>query len=88
MHLCIFYVYNACFFFVTIQAMVDTGERIAEVHCLAPTFTVSWHPNKYLLAFACDDKVIIFIIFFISLFVCISPKKFASPYTVHVYIFD
>ena len=23
----------------------------------APTFTVAWHPKKYLLAYACDDKV-------------------------------
>lgn len=37
-------------------AMVETGERICEVNCVAPTFTVAWHPNKYLLAFACDDK--------------------------------
>eukprot|EP00794_Sanderia_malayensis_P015920 gene15920-17521_t len=37
-------------------AMVETGERICEVNCIAPTFTVAWHPNKYLLAFACDDK--------------------------------
>ena len=37
--------------------MVETGERICEVQCNAPTFTVSWHPQKPLLAFACDDKV-------------------------------
>ena len=38
-------------------AMVETGERVCEVNCISPTFTVAWHPNRYLLAFACDDKV-------------------------------
>uniref|UniRef100_F6U8Y9 THO complex subunit 3 n=1 Tax=Xenopus tropicalis TaxID=8364 RepID=F6U8Y9_XENTR len=37
-------------------AHVETGERICEVQCESPTFTVAWHPKKYLLAFACDDK--------------------------------
>jgi len=37
-------------------AMVETGEKICEVQCNAPTFTVAWHPQKPLLAFACDDK--------------------------------
>lgn len=41
--------------FIDISA-VETGERIAEVACTAPTFTVAWHPSEYLLAFACDDK--------------------------------
>lgn len=27
------------------------------MQCNAPTFTVAWHPQKPLLAFACDDKV-------------------------------
>lgn len=40
-----------------LQAMVETGERICEVQCNSPTFTVAWHPSKPLLAFACDDKV-------------------------------
>lgn len=35
---------------------VETGEKIAEVPCESPTFTVSWNPKKPLLAFACDDK--------------------------------
>ncbi|KAJ8026055.1 THO complex subunit 3 [Holothuria leucospilota] len=35
---------------------VETGEKVAEVKCETPTFTVAWHPKKYLLAFACDDK--------------------------------
>ncbi|XP_035207449.1 THO complex subunit 3-like [Stegodyphus dumicola] len=37
-------------------ADVNTGEKIAEVPCESPTFTVAWHPKRYLLAFACDDK--------------------------------
>jgi len=37
-------------------AMVETGEKVCEVQCSTPTFTVAWHPSEYLLAFACDDK--------------------------------
>jgi THO complex subunit 3 len=37
-------------------ASVDTGEKISEVPVEFPTFTVAWHPKRYLLAFACDDK--------------------------------
>ena len=37
-------------------AEVETGEKVAEIGCESPTFTVSWHPKKPLLAFACDDK--------------------------------
>ncbi|XP_065890171.1 THO complex subunit 3-like [Dysidea avara] len=37
-------------------AHVETGEKIAEVPCQAPTFTVAWHPTKNLLAFAGEDK--------------------------------
>ncbi|XP_070539873.1 THO complex subunit 3-like [Ptychodera flava] len=37
-------------------ADVATGEKITEVQCESPTFTVAWHPKKNLLAFACDDK--------------------------------
>ncbi|XP_064602865.1 THO complex subunit 3-like [Liolophura sinensis] len=37
-------------------AEVETGEKIAEVPCESPTFTVAWHPKQHLLAFACDDK--------------------------------
>ena len=22
----------------------------------SPTFTIAWHPSRYLLAYACDDK--------------------------------
>ncbi|KAL3865004.1 hypothetical protein ACJMK2_006640 [Sinanodonta woodiana] len=37
-------------------ANVETGEKIIEVPCEAPTFTVAWHPKRHLLAYACDDK--------------------------------
>ena len=37
--------------------MVETGEKICDVTCNAPTFTLAWHPKKHILAFACDDKV-------------------------------
>lgn len=46
------------FVWIIFEAMVETGERICEVQCNAPTFTVAWHPQKPLLAFACDDKVL------------------------------
>lgn len=32
------------------------GEKLWEVQCESPTFTVAWHPKRPLLAFACDDK--------------------------------
>lgn len=32
------------------------GEKVTEVTCETPTFTVAWHPKRYLLAYACDDK--------------------------------
>jgi len=35
---------------------VDTGTKICEVPGDSPTYTVAWHPSKYLLAFACEDK--------------------------------
>lgn len=34
----------------------ETGQRIAEIQTDSPTFTVAFHPRKYLLAYACDDK--------------------------------
>ncbi|XP_060066652.1 THO complex subunit 3-like [Ylistrum balloti] len=37
-------------------AEVESGEKITEIACESPTFTVAWHPKRYLLAFACDDK--------------------------------
>lgn len=33
-----------------------SGEKLWEVQCDSPTFTVAWHPKRPLLAFACDDK--------------------------------
>lgn len=35
---------------------VETGEKVAEITTEAPTFTVSFHPKRPLLAYACDDK--------------------------------
>ena len=35
---------------------VDSTEKVAEISVDSPTFTISWHPNRYLLAYACDDK--------------------------------
>jgi len=35
---------------------VETTEKIAEIGVDSPTFTVAWHPSRYLLAYACDDK--------------------------------
>lgn len=36
---------------------MDTGEKVHQITTQAPTFTVAWHPKKFLLAYACDDKV-------------------------------
>ncbi|VDO94427.1 unnamed protein product [Soboliphyme baturini] len=38
-------------------AYIETGEKVCEVKCESPTFTVAWQPQSYLLAYACDDKV-------------------------------
>jgi len=35
---------------------VKTGEHIANVSCTSSTFTIAWHPKRYLLAYACDEK--------------------------------
>lgn len=35
---------------------IETGERVGDISVDAATFTVSWHPKQYLLAFAGDDK--------------------------------
>ncbi|KAJ8303591.1 hypothetical protein KUTeg_019987, partial [Tegillarca granosa] len=37
-------------------AEVESGEKISEIACESPTFTVAWHPKRHLLAYACDDK--------------------------------
>lgn len=36
--------------------LISTGDKLWEVQCESPTFTVAWHPKRPLLAFACDDK--------------------------------
>ncbi|KAH9375444.1 hypothetical protein HPB48_013487 [Haemaphysalis longicornis] len=36
--------------------LVALREKIFEVPCESPTFTIAWHPKRHLLAFACDDK--------------------------------
>lgn len=35
---------------------VESGDRVAKIPTESPTFTVAFHPRKYLLAYACDDK--------------------------------
>ncbi|RWS30521.1 THO complex subunit 3-like protein [Leptotrombidium deliense] len=35
---------------------VETGEKVTDIPTESPTFTVAFHPKRYLLAFACDDK--------------------------------
>ncbi len=37
---------------------VSTGARVFDIPVETPTFTVAWHPKKYILAYACDDKEI------------------------------
>ncbi|KAM9795603.1 THO complex subunit 3-like [Neosynchiropus ocellatus] len=37
-------------------ADIETGEKLWEVQCDSPTFTVAWHPKRPLLAYACDVK--------------------------------
>lgn len=37
-------------------AQVETGAKVCDIVVEASTFTVSWHPTMYLLAYACDDK--------------------------------
>ena len=34
----------------------NLGEHIANVSCTSSTFTIAWHPKRYLLAYACDEK--------------------------------
>lgn len=35
---------------------VSTGARVFDIPVETPTFTVAWHPKRYILAYACDDK--------------------------------
>lgn len=37
-------------------AFVETADKIADITVDTATFTVAWHPSRYLLAYACDDK--------------------------------
>ena len=37
-------------------AHVDTGTLITKIPVNSPTFSIAWHPKRYLLAYACDDK--------------------------------
>ena len=37
-------------------AHVETGASIAKIPVSSPTFSISWHPKRHLLAYACDDK--------------------------------
>ncbi|KAK7592832.1 hypothetical protein V9T40_007584 [Parthenolecanium corni] len=37
---------------------VSTGARVFDIPVETPTFTVAWHPKRYILAYACDDKEI------------------------------
>ena len=37
-------------------AHVDTGASVAKIPVSSPTFSIAWHPKRYLLAYACDDK--------------------------------
>lgn len=36
--------------------VLSVGEKLWEIQCESPTFTVAWHPKRPLLAYACDDK--------------------------------
>lgn len=37
-------------------ADLETGEQVAEIKLESATFSISFHPKQYLLAYACDDK--------------------------------
>lgn len=43
-------------FFKHLLSTPHSGEKLWEVQCDSPTFTVAWHPKRPLLAYACDDK--------------------------------
>ena len=42
--------------FPKIYIFIHLGEHIANVSCTSSTFTIAWHPKRYLLAYACDEK--------------------------------
>ena len=35
---------------------IDPTCNLISVPVSSPTFTIAWHPKKYLLAYACDEK--------------------------------
>lgn len=35
---------------------IETGEQVCEIKLESATFSISFHPKQYLLAYACDDK--------------------------------
>eukprot|EP00093_Oithona_nana_P014724 14724.XXX_470446_471420_1 [CDS] Oithona nana genome sequencing. len=37
-------------------AHVETGAHVAKIPVTSPTFSIAWHPKRYLLAYSCDDK--------------------------------
>lgn len=37
-------------------AHVETGASVSKIPVSSPTFSIAWHPKRYLLAYACDDK--------------------------------
>lgn len=39
-----------------VNVLIFLGEKVAEIPVQAATFTVAWHPSRYLVAFACEDK--------------------------------
>ncbi|KAF0988925.1 hypothetical protein HZS_3869 [Henneguya salminicola] len=41
---------------ICVRALVETGESIHELSCPGSTFTLAWHPSKYVLAYSCGDR--------------------------------
>lgn len=50
------YIYNYIGHKTKVICIDDLGEHIANVSCTSSTFTIAWHPKRYLLAYACDEK--------------------------------
>ncbi|VVC96016.1 unnamed protein product [Leptidea sinapis] len=38
------------------RLLASASEKVAEIPVAASTFTVAWHPSRYLVAYACEDK--------------------------------
>ena len=53
--------YLISWLYFPLQAYIQTGEKVHQISTQAPTFTVAWHPKRHLLAYACDDKVSLFL---------------------------